>query len=45
MKLNSRKQRTSPLKDKPLRNPGQSIDEELQRLWDLGSRGFEGKHR
>jgi len=24
----------SPLKDKPLRNPGQGLDEELQRLWD-----------
>ncbi|MEP0946734.1 MULTISPECIES: nuclease-related domain-containing protein [Cyanophyceae] len=34
MKLNARRQRVSPLKDKPLRNPGQSLDEELQRLWD-----------
>jgi hypothetical protein len=34
MKLNARKQRTSPLKDKPLRNPGQSLDEELNRLLD-----------
>ncbi|MBE9139240.1 hypothetical protein IQ254_18900 [Nodosilinea sp. LEGE 07088] len=34
MKLNARKQRISPLKDKPLRNPGQSLDEELQRLLD-----------
>lgn len=24
----------SPLKGKPLRNPGQGLDEELQRLWD-----------
>jgi hypothetical protein len=24
----------SPLKDKPLRNPGQGLDEELRRLWD-----------
>lgn len=32
MKLNARKRRISPLKDKPLRNPGQSLDEELQRL-------------
>ncbi|PSN19079.1 nuclease [filamentous cyanobacterium CCP5] len=34
MKLNARQQRISPLKDKPLRNPGQSLDEELQRIWD-----------
>ncbi|HSM83824.1 MAG TPA: nuclease-related domain-containing protein [Nodosilinea sp.] len=34
MKPSTRSQRVSPLKDKPLRNPGQSLDEELQRLWD-----------
>ncbi|MGP1382205.1 MAG: nuclease-related domain-containing protein [Thainema sp.] len=34
MKRKSRKQRISPLKDKPLRNPGQSLDEELQRLFE-----------
>ena len=26
--------RQSPLKGRPLRNPGQGLDEELQRLWD-----------
>jgi len=30
----ARTKKTSLLKDKPLRNPGQSLDEELQRLWD-----------
>ena len=34
MKRKSRKQRISPIKDKPLRNPGQSLDEELQRLFE-----------
>jgi len=32
MKKRSQLKRQSPLKDKPLRNPGQSLDEELDRL-------------
>jgi len=32
MAFNKTKKTKSPLKDKPLRNPGQSLDEELQRI-------------
>lgn len=32
MKKRSQLKRQSPIKDKPLRNPGQSLDEELDRL-------------
>jgi hypothetical protein len=32
LKKKARTKRTSPLKDKPLRNPGQSLDEEMQRV-------------
>ncbi len=34
LRTKARTKRTSPLKDKPLRNPGQSLDEELQRIGD-----------
>jgi energy-coupling factor transporter transmembrane protein EcfT len=34
LRTKARTKRTSPLKDNPLRNPGQSLDEELQRLFE-----------
>lgn len=36
MKIGQKRKSKSPLKDPPLRNPGQSLDEELQQIMDEG---------